>query len=178
MKSATALVLACVGALGAAAGIGLAAAVAIPPSLANLGATVYETPTEVTIADASVSLTAPAGWIVRRPPFDDDELTLTSPDGRLEIAVTELRGGFDTAYADLARDGGAQDAAPVTETLSSGARARHAEVSDPDGGVVLAAVGDERGPVSAGIVARVTEAGVAGYRYAIAEVLDSVRVAS
>lgn len=84
--------LACVGALGAAAGIGLAVAVALPPSLANLGATVYETPTEVTIADASVTLTAPAGWIVRRPPFDDDELTLTSPDGRLEIAVTELGG--------------------------------------------------------------------------------------
>ncbi|MEI3865921.1 hypothetical protein V6S02_02365 [Microbacterium sp. CCNWLW134] len=178
MRSEIALVLACVGALGAAAGIGLAAAVAIPPSLANLGATVYETPTEVTIADASVSLTAPAGWVVRRPPFDDDELSLTSPDGRLEIAVTELNGGFDTAYADLVRGGDAEGAEAVTETLSSGSRARHTEVLDEHGGVVLAAVGDERGPVSAGIVARVTDASIGDYRYAIAEVLDTVRVPS
>lgn len=170
--------LACVGALGAAAGIGLAVAVALPPSLANLGATVYETPTEVTIADASVTLTAPAGWIVRRPPFDDDELTLTSPDGRLEIAVTELGGGFDTAYADLVRGSDAQGAVPVTETLSSGSRTQHTEVAGDDGGVVLAAVGDERGPVSAGIVARVADGSIDDYRYAIAEVLDTVRVPS
>lgn len=170
--------LASVGALGAAAGIGLAAAVAIPPSLANLSATVYQTPTEVTIADASVMLTAPAGWVVRRPPFDGDDLTLTSPDGRLEIAVTELSGGFDTAYAELVRASGAQGAAAVTETLSSGSRTRHTEVSDDDGGAVLAAVGDERGPVSAGIVARVTDGSIGDYRYAIAEVLDTVRVPS
>ncbi|WP_322409727.1 hypothetical protein [Microbacterium invictum] len=178
MKSGTALVLACVGAIGAAAGIALAAAVAVPPSLANLNATVHPAPTEVAVAEEAVRVTAPAGWVVRRPPFDDDELTLTSPDGRLEIAVTEVGGGFDTAFADLARANDAQDSAPVTETLSSGARARHTEIADAAGGIVLAAVGDERGPVSAGIVARVTDGAVADYRYAIAEVLDTVRVTS
>ncbi len=174
MKSSHALVLACLGALGAAAGIAAAAAVAVPPTIANLTASVPEMPTEITLADDAVTVTAPAGWVVRREPFDDDTLTLTSPDGRLEIAFSGVAAPFDTAYADLAATLGVSAVTPVTETLSSGARARHAE--DPGANVVLAAVGDERGPVSAGVVARVTEAPVSEYRYAIAEVLDTVRV--
>lgn len=175
MKSSHALVLACLGALAAAAGVAAAAAVAVPPTIANLSASVPDAPTDVTVADDTVIVTAPAGWIVRREPFDDDALTLTSPDGRLEIAVSGLTGPFDTAYTDLADAVGAAGT-PVTETLSSGALARHAE--DAEANVLLAAVGDERGPVSAGVVARVTDAPVSEYRFAIAEVLDTVRVSS
>jgi hypothetical protein len=149
----------------AAAVIALAAATAIPPSMANLSSEVSDGRTPVPLAGGA-AVVVPADWIVVRE--GADAVSVRTPDGALQALLDVVAEDADSVIsADELVDGPAR-----SEVLASGMTAVHADI--PRG--VLAAVSLPGGADAVRV--RVTFGGggdLARYRPAIGDLLEGVR---
>jgi len=147
--------------------VGLLAVTVLPPVLANLSAEAVADDTTVPIADdGTATVLVPAGWGVRRSPFDDT-LRLSSPDAGLTVSLVADDGDAEEVSAEVAV---ASDA--VTERLASGLDARHAFHN----GRFVATVGDG-GTATVLVTAEASpEADLDDYVTALALILDGIRL--
>ena len=134
----------------------------VPYALANLTTRVLEADESVEVGTGSVVV--PAGWAVQHPPFEPETVVLITPDGGLEIAVSESGEAPDAALAAVGATG-----APQHETLGNGLRAAHLRTGTDRIDVALAA-GDA--PPSLVFSARATGGDITPYTRAIAGILD------
>jgi hypothetical protein len=143
----------------------LLAVTVLPPVLANLSAEAVAADTTVPIAaDSSTTVLVPAGWVVRRSPFDGT-LRLSSPDAGLTVSLVTGDDGAGEVATDVADSSDA-----VTERLASGLDARHAFRD----GRFVAAVGDG-GTATVLVAAEAsTEAELDDYITALALILDGI----
>jgi hypothetical protein len=157
-----------------AAGLAALGLYLAPRVLPNIGAEVAVGDTVETLRGDGVSarITVPDGWVARRAWQRDDEISVRSPDGGVEVTLRAV--AEDAAAAAAGVRGAVPDsAALVTERLASGLSAVHAE-ADGDG-VVVAAVGAASG-ASVSVVARADPERLTAYRPVIARVLEGIEV--
>lgn len=145
-----------------------------PRVLPNIGAEVAVGDTVETLRGDGVSarIIVPDGWVARPAWQRDDEISVRSPDGGVEVTLRAVAEDA-AAAATAARDGASGSAPLVTERLASGLTAVHAE-ADGDG-VVVAAVGGASGP-SVSVLARADPERLTAYRPAIARLLEGIEV--
>ncbi len=147
--------------------VALAAAAAVPPSLANLASEVSDGITPVAIADRA-EVVVPADWIVIRD--GADALSVRTPDGALHARLDVVTADAAAVVAGDEHAGGPAR----SETLASGMTVVH--VDTPDG--MLAAVSNHLGAESVRV--RVTMAdgeaeSLAAYRPAVGDLLEGIR---
>lgn len=159
------VVLALVGAVGAAVLIALALGAAVPPVMANLSSEVSEGQTVVPIGDGRAEVVVPAGWVVQR---SGGAVTALTPDGVLSARLDLVSGDPRSIVED------ALDGAGVLreETLASGREIVHADAAAD---LLYAAI-----PIDATTAVRVVAEtleghAIAEYRAALAGLLDGVR---
>lgn len=147
--------------------VALAAAAAVPPSLANLASEVSDGITPVAIAERA-EVVVPADWIVIRD--GADALSVRTPDGALHARLDVVTADAAAVVAGDEHAGGPAR----SETLASGMTVVHADT--PDG--MLAAVSNHLGAESVRV--RVTMAdgeaeSLAAYRPAVGDLLEGIR---
>lgn len=151
--------------------VALAAAAAVPPSLANLASEVSDGITPVAIAERA-EVVVPADWIVIRD--GADALSVRTPDGALHARLDVVTADADAAAAALVAGDEHAGGPARSETLASGMTVVH--VDTPDG--MLAAVSNHLGAESVRV--RVTMAdgeaeSLAAYRPAVGDLLEGIR---
>jgi len=158
------IALACVAGALIVAAVGVATAVALPPSLSNLASEVSDGVTATAVGDASVVV--PADWIITRE--SDDAISVTTPDGVLRARLDVVS---ETPAETVERS--PASSALRTEMLASGLTAVHADFDD---GGLVAGVGSPDARPSVRVVVEVRAAhDAAQYRAAIGELLEGVR---
>lgn len=145
----------------------------IPRVIPNLTTAVAEADVRQSVSGDGVTATlvVPAGWAYTRPWGNEDELVLRTPDGKfsaqvrvssLAIADTVARGDHGDSLGETAR-----------ELLASGLEIARGEAP----GTIVVAVGAASSPPSVQVVAQGPTDALHRYRPALAELLESVRVA-
>lgn len=147
-------------------GLAGAAAVAVPPVIANLSSEVSDGETETALGDAAVVV--PADWLITRD--SDAAITVRTPDGALRARLDAL----DETPAAIV-GAAATEGPPRVELLASGLTAVHADV---DGDRLVAGVGEPDAAPSVRVVAEVSAPegeAAADYRAAIGDLLEGIR---
>ncbi|WP_109210986.1 MULTISPECIES: hypothetical protein [Microbacterium] len=160
------IALACASALLVICAVGVAAAVAVPPAVANLVSEVSDGTSATGLGDASVVVSAE--WVVTRDAAD--AITVRTPDG---VRRATLESVDETpAAAVLAATAGS---GPRSELLASGLVAVHVDLDD---GGIVAGVGDPDAAPSVRVVVEVRppDGGApSAYRTAVGDLLEGIR---
>jgi hypothetical protein len=147
-------------------GVAVAAAVAVPPVIANLSSEVSDGETETALGE--VAVVVPADWLITRD--SAGAITVRSPDGALRARLDALD---ETPAAIVAA---AEARGPQrTELLASGLTAVHADL---DGDRLVAGVGETDAAPSVRVVAVVSVpegASPTDYRAAIGDLIEGIR---
>ena len=160
------IALACVGGLLLVAALTAAAAVAVPPSLANLASSVADGTTPTTLGEAEAVI--PADWVITRE--SDRAVVVRTPDGVLQARFDVVDETLGAALATAETSG-----SPRSELLASGLTALHADL---EGGGLVAAVGTPDAATAVRVVIEGDSAsgeGLDEYRPAIGELLEGIR---